>query len=386
MRRIGAIAGIVPAAVVLILLVAIGGLSGRLDGLAAGAGIGFAAVAIGWLAGPIARGGRADLAAVVVYAALVAVAYLVAGTVASLASFVPVGPRLPVDLVVDFLARFGYGLLYVPFWIAFVSPFAFIWIVAVRTLRLRSGIAPTSPLGGADESAMAVVDASRSRRLVLITGGIIAAYGAFVAVLPLLLYDDLRPPWWLQRPAALFGLLCVPAVIAAIGAIRGSRPLVIAAGVVGLLQSYVAFSGVTLGFVVPALVLLVLGGAERWPGGSPFRRADGLVAVLVIGLTVGAWVSLFAFTAPRCWVGVIGADGTLTTTEVPTAGRISVTDGITSGSGSATGIGPIAQGGEGCSSAELTPTGLAVSAVLAIGAVALAATAAATRPKAMDPA
>ena len=207
----------------------------------------------------------------------------------------------------------------------------------------------------------------RRKRMALLGSAVILVYGLFVALLPFALYDDPRPPWWIYRPIALFGLFGVPAVVASIGAVRGSRSLLVAAGVLCLLQAYIAFSGVTIGFIVPAILLLVLGGSDSWPDAARVSRAVLLASVAVIVLTVGAWVSLFALTEPRCYVISRTAGGALVTTEVPATDR--------------TMHGPIQIQGEGsgCSSAELTVEGMGMSAVLAIGAIAFAAVAASTR-------
>ena len=82
-------------------------------------------------------------------------------------------------------------------------------------------------------------------------------------------------------------LLMLPAAIAAIGAWRRSGPLLIAAGVLCLAQSFIAFSGVTLPFLVPAILLLVLGGRAS-PVPHPRRAAWG--PSLVIALGIGSWV------------------------------------------------------------------------------------------------
>jgi hypothetical protein len=210
--------------------------------------------------------------------------------------------------------------------------------------------------------------------MALVGAALILGYGLFVAMIPVIQDRGPTPPWSAYRPIALFGLFAVPAVVAAIGAVRRVRPLLIVAGVVCLLQAYIAFSGITIGFVVPAIVLLWLAGAGPWSTDEvPPSRSVLLTGIAVIGLTVAAWVSLFALTEPRCWAGVQAADGTITVVEVP------ATDAMLYGP---TEIPP---GGAGCGSAELTVQGMGVSAVLAIGAVALAATAAFTR-RGADPA
>lgn len=356
----GALAGLVPAALAISLFSLMGLLSGRLESVAGAIGLAVAAVAIGWLVGPIARGSaQSDIAALISYAFLAGATYLLVATVISLSTFVPGGDaRTPWDWIADALARFGYGLLYVPFWAAFVSPFALAWVGTLRWLRRRRG----EPQASA-RAAAAIPDpseAARSRRLVSIAAIGIVAYGAFVAVLPLLLYVAPRPPWWLERPLALFGLFAVPAVIAIIGLSRDAKPLVMAAGAICLLQSYIAFSGVTIGFIVPGLVLVAKGASGIRSDTDPPGRRAVLAGTLAVVLAISAWIGLFALTAPRCWTGVVSAGGDTTTVEVPATEQQLHGPMI------------VPAGGAGCSSAELTPTGLAVSAVLAIGAIAVA--------------
>jgi hypothetical protein len=381
-RAIGAIAGLVPAALAILLLGFLGALSGRFESLAAALGLAAAAVAIGWLVGPIARGSaKSDMAALLGYTFSAAVAYLIVATVISVSTFVPLGgERTPLTWVADALARFGYGLLYVPFWAAFVSPLALLWVIAMRVLRRRARFAPVPAATPAvvTRTRRRAFGSIRPRRVVLLAVAVVLGYGPFVALLPLMLYDEPRPPWSYERPIALFGLLGVPAVVATIGAVRGVRTLVVAAGVLCIMQAYVAFSGVTIGFVVPGLLLLVLGSSERWPTAPRVTRATLLGGIAVIVLTVGAWIALLGLTAPRCYAFHETADGTRVYIEVPTAGRISVgDDGSTHGSGSVS----IAGSGEGCSSAELTPQGIGTAATLAIGAIAIAGLAASSAPR-----
>src|SRR6185312_15259397 len=103
------------------------------------------------------------------------------------------------------------------------------------------------------------------RRLGLAAAGIIAGLALWVAAISAglvgdLVGDDIGPPELVPRPILLGGLLMIPAFIAAIGALRRSHPILIAAGVLCLAQSFVSFAGVSLPFLVPALLLLVLGG------------------------------------------------------------------------------------------------------------------------------
>jgi hypothetical protein len=203
--------------------------------------------------------------------------------------------------------------------------------------------------------------ARRLRRIGLWMAAIILGYGLFIAALPFLLANqEPTPPWALYRPIGLLVLFSIPAAVAAIGAIRGVRPLLVAAGVLCLLQAFVSFSGVTFGFLVPAFVLIWLG-ASAPSKGAGSNRAGMLAGVLIVGLTLAAWVSLFALTEPRCYSFTKAADGAIVYTEVP------ATDLNLNGP-----VEIVGEGG-GCSSAEITLRGLGVSGVLAIGAVVLAA-------------
>lgn len=359
-RRIGALAGLVPAVAALVLFIVVGTLANR-EAMLWLAGISILAVAAGALVGPLASGSfRLDLRAFVAYTLVGSLAYLLVGTLASVWTESATGGAVDLGaLTTRMVGQILYGLLYLPFWAGWVAPFALLWILAVRVLRRRVGLpsagGSTRAAGGAATNAQGI----SPRRMGLSAAALIATYSLFVAVLPLVLYNDPRPPWWLDRPVALFGLFCVPAVVAAIGAWYGIRPLLVAAGVLSLAQAYLAFSGVTIGFVVPAAVLFWAAAAGSTAGTRP-RRIAAVAGIMVIALTVAAWVSLLSMTEPRCWAGERAADGTIKTVEVP------ATDNTLHGPAE------VPSGGGGCSSAELTIQGLSISAGLAIGAIAVA--------------
>jgi hypothetical protein len=366
-RGIGAIAGLAPALLVAILFVAFGSPAPTREFILPLVGITVLAVVAGWLVGPLAKGSfRADLTALVTYSLVSALIYLPVGAVGSAWN------QTTTSGTPDLMASAGtvaglllYGLLYAPFWAVFVAPFALVWVGSVRVLRLGGPSIPPELAEPHEPGRANQFRAARPRRLSLITAAIIALYGLFVALIPLLQQDHgTTPPWAIDRPIALFGLFAVPAVVAGIGAVRGARPLLIAAGVACLLQAYISFSGVTLGFIVPAAVLLWLGAAERWSPEEPTASRAMLLAVIaIVGLTIAAWVALFALTEPRCWAASQAADGTITVVEVQATNTMLY------------GSSEIPSGGGGCSSAELTIQGMGVSAVLAIGAIALAAAA-----------
>lgn len=376
-RWIGALAGLAPASLVVVLFVITGSATPTGGVILSLAGITVLAVLVGGIVGPLARGSfRADLMALMAYALVASLSYLLIGTVGMAWTETAARGTSELSAVAQLVAgRLLYGLLYVPFWAGFVAPFALGWVVVARVLRRRALPAPTELAVPNESGGSNRLQAIRPRRLALVTATIILGYGLFVALIPMIQDRGPRPPWAIYRPIALFGLFAVPAVVAAIGTVRGVRPLLIAAGVLCLLQAYVAFSGVTIGFVVPAIVLLWLGAGGPISAEEPRRtRATLLAGIAVIGLTVAAWVSLLALTEARCYFISKAEGGTLIYTEIPATDRM------------LNGPVPIIGEGGGCGSAELTVQGMGVSAVLAIGAMAFAASAAASAGRRQGPA
>jgi hypothetical protein len=156
------------------------------------------------------------------------------------------------------------------------------------------------------------------------------------------------------RSLILFGLFLLPAVVAAIGAVRRSGPLLIAGGVLALGQSFIAFSGVTIPYIVPAILLIALGVAGS--GTTPPRRAIvGALAVVLLG--IAAWVLPLALSETSCWIARSGPDGTIVYSAVPE------TDTFTLGSGELA---------AGCDGGAMTAQGAALAIVLAVGAVGMA--------------
>jgi hypothetical protein len=221
--------------------------------------------------------------------------------------------------------------------------------------------------------------------------------------------EALEPPDPLAGPLVATGLLAIPGVIGSIGAWSGRRTVLVAAGVLCLLQSAVAFSLVTLVFLLPAVAFLraatseapagprpkldpvrvviavllgvpvaiavtmtlgVIGilllalfaglAASRRPGRPPVRllRADAIRGAAIVCLVVGAWMTSFALTETTCWSGSQAADGSITWR------RIAVTNELSVGSDEFV---------QTCSSGTLTSTGAAIGAgLLALSLVAAA--------------
>ena len=197
------------------------------------------------------------------------------------------------------------------------------------------------------------------RRLGLGAAAIIAGYTLVIGAIMAGLIgpggsDDYRPPQAMLRSLVLFGLFLLPAAVAAIGAVRRSRPLLIAGGVLALGQSFIAFSGVTIPFIVPAILLIVLGVAGSGSA-APRRAIVGALAVVLLG--IAAWVLPLALSETSCWIARSGPDGTIVYSAVPE------TDTFTLGS---------AELAAGCDGGAMTAQGAALAVVLAVGAVGMA--------------
>jgi hypothetical protein len=160
----------------------------------------------------------------------------------------------------------------------------------------------------------------RTRRLAGVAASVIATLAIFVALIPRLqaTTPDYGAPALVPRPLVIAILLAQPAVLAAIGLARGNRSILAVAGVVGIVQSFVAFSGVTLAFLPPSLMLVALG-IQRPPAGDrPRAGARSAVAgIAIVGLIVAAWVVLLATSETVCWIAHTRNDGTVEITRIP---------------------------------------------------------------------
>ncbi len=190
----------------------------------------------------------------------------------------------------------------------------------------------------------------------------IAALAVTIAALPSIQGGDgpggLDGPAIVPRPIVVAFLLGLPAAVAAMAALRASRHMFVAAGMLCLLQSVVAFSGVTLGFVIPGIVLVALG-LQRAATTKPSRSSGrGLVAgMLVVGYGIAAWLVPLSTSETVCWIARAGPDGK------PMYTRIAETNTFS--------LGPDDLGA-GCDGGASTPTGLMVGVVFAVGALATA--------------
>lgn len=159
------------------------------------------------------------------------------------------------------------------------------------------------------------------RRLGLVTGGVVVAYALFIGAIRAGFIhvagsgsDNVGPSTADLGALWLTVALAVPGVIAGIAAVRRSGPLLIMAGVLCLGQAFIAFSGVALPFVVPAIYLVALG-AGTAP--SPHAGRAMLAGFGVFALVLAAWVTSLGLTETRCWTATEGPDGSLVYADVP---------------------------------------------------------------------
>jgi hypothetical protein len=176
-------------------------------------------------------------------------------------------------------------------------------------------------------------------------------------------------PEALPRGVALFLVYALPGVIAWIGVSRGSKALLAAAALVDLPGSILAFSGATLVFLMPAILLA--DAAVRIPsrrdGVADVARAAAIGALEVV-LIVGAGIAMLFITRPICWI----------TTQTQTGTSVQVVpfiEGVEMGGDT----------GVGCTSAAITPEGVAIGLLLAAAALGLAWFSSSRRRGATDP-
>src|SRR5436190_6875493 len=120
------------------------------------------------------------------------------------------------------------------------------------------------------------------------------------------LRDPVGPPEPVNRGLALGMIYALPAAVGGLGAWTGRRPLLAAAAVACAVGSVLSFSGVTLLFLIPALLFAVAAAAPRGAGAAAgatetaprpaarFRSAVvGLaLAIVLVALMLGSAVSL----------------------------------------------------------------------------------------------
>jgi hypothetical protein len=363
------------AALAIAILFVVGGTSASPQEVAVSlglvAGIGMSA---GWLAGPLAaRQPRRVLVPAVGYAiAVLATNGILSMLQAAWDAWIANGLD-PLAIGSAIAARALLALVSTAYLLLPAVVIGLAWSLTVRQLA-RFGGAKRGGQGLGDGGDRAASDGSITdvdpaapraprdpRRLAFAAAGIIAGYAVIVAAVSAGLIgglganDRLAPPEEVPRPLMLAGLFLIPAAVAAIGAIRRSRPLLVAAGFICLGQATIAFSGVTIPFAIPAIVLVALG-LEASGIANSRREIIGGIAVVVLGLA--ALTAPFALSETRCWIARTGADGAVVYFRAPVSNTMTL------------GVGEVAGG---CDGGALTVQGAALGAIFGIGAVAIAA-------------
>lgn len=143
------------------------------------------------------------------------------------------------------------------------------------------------------DSVQATLDRPAHRSRLARIGGV-AAIALAVAIGALISQTgppgDPIPAW-----LGIAALLTLPGAIALIGVQRNAPVLILVAGGLCVVQSFLAMSGVTLAFLVPAILLL---GSVI---GARFRPVDLLAGAIVVVAWAGGWFARLTDVQERCW-------------------------------------------------------------------------------------
>jgi hypothetical protein len=170
-------------------------------------------------------------------------------------------------------------------------------------------------------------------------------------------------PDFLPRGQVLLAIYALPGIVGLLGVTQRRPALLLAAAAASAVGSVLAFSGVTLIFLVPAVLFLV--GAVRLAStesGSPGRGVAGVlagagIAATLIALMIGAGASAFLVTDERCWTTYETPGGIRYEPAPWSTGEMEVPQGALSSS---------------CSTGVLSARGIGLGGLLGSGAVALA--------------
>lgn len=191
-------------------------------------------------------------------------------------------------------------------------------------------------------------------------------FAALLGTVPLLsgLAQSVTTPDIVPRGLVIWGLFSLPGVVGLIGVRRRRPPLLLAAGAASGVGSILAFSGVTLIFLVPATMFVMAGlriEARRFVVGDTAISAAGLgqigIAIAILVLIVGAGVSALFTTESGCWTSYRTPTGVRTEPAPYSTGEMSLPEGAESG---------------GCTNGLLSARGIGLGALLGAGALALA--------------
>ena len=191
-------------------------------------------------------------------------------------------------------------------------------------------------------------------------------FAALLGAVPLIsgLANSVTTPDTVPRGLVIWALFSLPSLVGFV-AVRKQRPaLLLAAGAASGLGSIIAFSGVTLIFLVPATMFVTAGlrlGARRFVAGETSVSADGLaqagLAIAVFVLIAGAGISALFTTESACWTTYRTPTGVRTEPGPYSTGEMTVPEGAESA---------------GCTNGLLSARGIGLGALMGLGALALA--------------
>ena len=165
-----------------------------------------------------------------------------------------------------------------------------------------------------------------------------------------------------MTPMAFTGFFAIwagPGIVGLIGAAKRRREILVGAGLACLPLAVLSFSGVTLIFLAPAILLLYAGLRDPARRGSLSpQRHRPLLSIAILALLIGAIGGLFA-TETVCWQTL--ADGTVRLDPANAGaiggGEVTIGDGV---------------GAAGCSTGEMSLVGSAIAIACVGGAAGLA--------------
>jgi hypothetical protein len=166
---------------------------------------------------------------------------------------------------------------------------------------------------------------------------------------------------WIPRGAVLLGIFALPGLVGWIGANRRRPALVAAAALTSGIGAFIAFSGVTLIFLMPAAMflasamLLMIPAPGEPRGGVVSGAAQLALAAAICVLVVGAGASALLITDSACWITHQTEFGTSIEALPYSTGEMTL-----AGSGSG-----------GCSTGLISLRGAGLGALLAAGAIGL---------------
>lgn len=248
-----------------------------------------------------------------------------------------------------------------------------------------------------------------ARRSAWIAGGAAIVFSGAIWLLAQSQNTEPAPPDVVPRALASATLLGAPGLLGWIGAWTSRRVVLAAAGVLCLFQSAISFSGATLIYLMPAVILLraAMAGSDVSPrkpirmgrvviaavlsvplalmmilsvgllgvllavliaglaagrdsenGGPALTPSDALRGLSLVILVIAAWAATLALTETACWIATAAGDGGLAWERIAPTDTLELGDGIVAST---------------CAGGTPTAPGVVVAAVLLVGALAVAA-------------